>query len=1858
MIFRQTNGARSDSGWIAILLLLAALWLLPASNAHAEDCVADLGGVLDGYVTPVPPSQIQIDGNCTIRNYPASNPLTTNFSFLSQPGQTDQRWLVIFDNVVHIGQMACDAVQGHKIWFTNGSSSTITTKCQNQLIPVEKIDKKNPDGQTTAAIGVPFTYKLTIPILFDPATGNVIDFAGSPNDLHSVVVTDDLNATGVALTYVSHTAYWKTSGTPVPHDFANVNGVLTFSNIPIVPAETQMVIEITVVLDDKPVNAIGTQFINTAKWQFGRLIDGIFYEPLPGEWGISPPMTIVAPNLVVTKSGPATMNLGTAGQFSVDVLNNGTGDAWNATLVDRVPEGPAGGMCEIPPQILSVSLGGTPLTQGTGYSLSFTGKPSCELTLNLLDAAGPIKPNEHLVVTYRSRLDNDTQNGVSLTNVAGITQWFNGNSTVADRIRYARPVNTGTVGTLDNQDAHTVSVTFLGYFFEKTVANLRSGDNPAIVAVAGDTLRYTLRLQTTTDALSNFSIHDELDALNTPAGFVPGSLTLVTPLPAGAVNNSSATAGAKGTGVIDISNLNVPAGSQLAIQFDIRVAPTVAAGVIVSNQAQLLVNGAPFMISDDPNVNGRADPFVASDEDPTRVLVALPTLVFEKTVVTGATAKPGDVVRYRLRVNNASNIPLNGFSLVDDIDQLNNPAMFVPGTLALASTLPPGATNNSTPTGGLKGTGLIDLRNLSIGIAGSATDTVTIEFTAKLAPVIDNGTVVLNQAQITVGGPSLKKSDDPALGGTQDPTRLVIQSAPVLRVLKTSSDVTGDPKVLRQGDRLHYTITVKNIGNDNATDAMMRDQIPANTTYVAGSTTLNGALVADVAGVSPLVNGMPINAPENTTPGVMRADSSATQANVATIAFDVTVNQTTADGTVISNQAFVSAVTDNIVDYPSDDPATPVLNDPTRNVVGYLPLLFAEKKAALQVDLGTPGVVDAGDALRYTITVYNTGIVAATGAMLSDRVPANTTYVANSMTLNGLPVGQPDGGVSPLVAGVNISTSDLTPPVPGAGQGTLSPGKSAVIQFDLRVNDGVPGGTLITNQATVHTQQLPNLPTDGDGNPATGPEPTVVVVGNGQQLSITKQVVVVGGGPALAGGQLEYVVRVSNISTVPASYVVIKDDLSAPVPGRITYIDQTATLNGQTNGISVAGNVITADYYGTYGPLPPGQTIVLRFRAHISPDLAIGTRITNTAVVTWNNPPKTAGASVSIDVGGITGVGILNGTAWHDANFNGIRDTNERALEGWKVDLYRSGRLMFSAVTDATGVYQISGVAPNYITLEKYELRFTAPGAGPSTAKLGKTRSDFTNDLQLISDIIVQPGSNLLNLNLPIEPNGVVYNTMSRTPIPGAALTLLNAASRSPLPSTCFYDPAQQGQVTLASGYYRFDINFSDPSCPSGGSYLIDVSAPGAGYVTGYSQIMPPTSGPATSAFNVPTCPATPEDAVPATSQRCEAQPSEFAPPPSVRPRTAGTSYYVHLVLDDSLVPGSSQIFNNHIPVDPVLDGALAITKTTPMLNVARGQLVPYVITMRNVIGMPLQDVRLIDRFPAGFHYVPGSARLDNVPAEPTAGGRELMWSNLSFDSTDQHTITLLLGVGAGVSEGEFVNRAQVVNGFTGNAVSGEASATVRVVPDPTFDCTDVTGKVFDDRNRNGLQDPGEQGIAGARVVTTRGLTAITDAYGRYHITCAITPLEGRGSNFVLKLDDRTLPSGYRPSTDQVRIERATRGKALRFNFGASIYRAVSLDLADAVFEPGTTEMRVQWQPRMKVLLDELRKAPSVLRLSYLADVEDSGLVDKRLSAIQKQIMDEWKASGAGYALSIEPEVFWRRGGPPRQPIQPVQASR
>ncbi|MBT8443113.1 MAG: DUF11 domain-containing protein, partial [Gammaproteobacteria bacterium] len=917
-------------------------------------------------------------------------------------------------------------------------------------------------------------------------------------------------------------------------------------------------------------------------------------------------------------------------------------------------------------------------------------------------------------------------------------------------------------------------------------------------------------------------------------------------------------------------------------------------------------------------------------------------------------------------------------------------------------------TSNTDPAGGTNGAGIVDVRNLSVPVDSE----VQIQFDVTLAPKLGNGLIATNQADL-LGATKLADSDDPNINGRadpniagdEDPTVVQIISGPDFRIEKISTYLNGDPTVLLAGETLRYTITVQNAGTEDATNVTLVDQVPANTAYLPGSTTLNGVALADnAAGDSPLTDGMLINAPGDPTPGAMNA---ITPDNVATITFDVVVDPGVPDGIVLSNQAFLSAIAHGIANQPSDDPRTEILDDPTMDIVGQLPLLFATKSAALEVDASSPGLVDPGDVLRYTITVYNNGQVPATVVELFDNVPANTTYVADSVTLNGLPVGQPDGGAFPLAARIPISSSDLTPPLPGAGAGILSPGESAVVQFDLRVDAGVPTGTLITNQATVYSAERPNLPTDGDGNPTTGPEPTVVVVGDAQQLSIVKAVSVVGGGPALAGVTLEYTVTVQNIGAVPALYVVITDDLDFPNPGYLAYVDGSAAMNGLLNGVTVAGSLLTADYSSVNGPLQPGESIVLRFRAVVDPDLVNGTPVTNLARVSWNDPLQWAEASVRIDVGAVPGTGILSGTVWHDADFDDTVDAMERVLPGWTVTLLIDDRAVRSVTTRPDGVFVMAAVLPNYLSGEQYSLRFDAPGSGARTALLGRTDSEFTDGLQRIDDIIVNPNSTFAELNLPIDPNGVIYDSLTRRPLPGATLTLMDVAGGTAIPGSCFDDPAQQDQVTLSSGYYKFDINFSDPACPSGANYAIRVTPSGGDFIPGVSELIPPTSDTTTLPFNVPLCPASIDDAIAATTQHCESQVSEFAPPTSVPAGSAGTTYHTHLTLNDSQPPGSSQLFNNHIPLDQDLGGAVSITKTTPMFNVSRGQMVPYVITIDSTFGIDLTGVGVVDRMPAGFRYVEGSARFDDTELEPSIVGRELIWSDLSLASSGQHNIKL-----------------------------------------------------------------------------------------------------------------------------------------------------------------------------------------------------------------------------------------------------------
>jgi uncharacterized repeat protein (TIGR01451 family) len=318
-------------------------------------------------------------------------------------------------------------------------------------------------------------------------------------------------------------------------------------------------------------------------------------------------------------------------------------------------------------------------------------------------------------------------------------------------------------------------------------------------------------------------------------------------------------------------------------------------------------------------------------------------------------------------------------------------------------------------------------------------------------------------------------------------------------------------------------------------------------------------------------------------------------------------------------------------------------------------------------------------------------------------------------------------------------------------------------------------------------------------------------------------------------------------------------------------------------------------------------------------------------------------------------------------------------------------------------------------------------------------------------------------------------------------------------------------------------------------------------------------------------------------------------------------------------------------------DGALVLTKTSPLVNVSAGQSVPYTITARNPKNTPIVNGTVTDLMPAGFHFRAGSGSIDGKRLDPTVSGRELTWTHLSFAAGQIKTFTLVLTVGAGGGGGDFVNQAMAYNSLTHALISNVASATVRIVGDPTFDCPDLIGKVFDDANANGVPDPGEKGIAGVRLVTAQGLLVTTDSQGRYHIACPVIPNADMGSNFVVKVDERTLPSGYRLTTDNPETVRLTAGKVSKLDFGASIGRVVRIEVNDAAYDGNT--LRPQVAERLASLVGALDAEPSIVRLAYAATTESDTEVGERLQVLRGAVEALCKLKACRHPPRIEADI-------------------
>ncbi|MGC1427743.1 MAG: hypothetical protein WA822_04080, partial [Albidovulum sp.] len=340
---------------------------------------------------------------------------------------------------------------------------------------------------------------------------------------------------------------------------------------------------------------------------------------------------------------------------------------------------------------------------------------------------------------------------------------------------------------------------------------------------------------------------------------------------------------------------------------------------------------------------------------------------------------------------------------------------------------------------------------------------------------------------------------------------------------------------------------------------------------------------------------------------------------------------------------------------------------------------------------------------------------------------------------------------------------------------------------------------------------------------------------------------------------------------------------------------------------------------------------------------------------------------------------------------------------------------------------------------------------------------------------------------------------------------------------------------------------------------------------------------------------------------------------------------------------------------------ALQATKTVSPAQVSRGGTATFTLTFNNTQLTALTGLTLVDNLPSGLVYTPGTAMFNGAatPA-PVVTGNSLSWAGVTIAAGATVTITLDARVAGG--GGSYVNETYAL-GSTGVPISGVATATLRVVPEAVFDCGDIIGKVFDDRNMNGYQDGPdgrelkpmtdeeradpkkleerliaeaiEPGLPRVRLATVNGTIITTDEYGRYNVPCAELPAK-IGSNFTLKLDTRSLPTGYHLTTENPRVIRVMPGTMARLNFGATLGTAVDVDLMGAAFSG--SEPSSALQSGVDQLIKKLSVEPSILRLRYYRQSEDLALVKSRLDSVEALIRERWRKAGQ-YKLTIERQI-------------------
>lgn len=807
----------------------------------------------------------------------------------------------------------------------------------------------------------------------------------------------------------------------------------------------------------------------------------------------------------------------------------------------------------------------------------------------------------------------------------------------------------------------------------------------------------------------------------------------------------------------------------------------------------------------------------------------------------------------------------------------------------------------------------------------------------------------------------------------------------------------------------------------------------------------------------------------------------------------------------------------------------------------------------LNITSGPAPNSNGNNHLVFRIDYINTGATAATNVEILDTIGAagsgyNSSafvYIPSSANWNGIPLTDIVGVDAP---GINYEFGISQPKRLRAVIAHVPPFGKGYIEFKVDVLGGFAAGNSQSNNlAQVNFHDGANTLSVQSNRAAY----FIESVDARPDLVVDKLAV----GPNTLNRCSVFELRVKNIGQQSSAGAIVVNDF---LPNGLVYepscsVGAQLLTSGGINwscagesGVSVlrcTSNItVPGAVSGVAGVHPNVLKVVVRSVPAQLPTLPTAnspTSVINRAVISGGSEPTAYASNNQTQAPLTVALGAtVRGMVWIDTNHDRKFNAGDRPLADWVVEALKDGVLFGSVKSDAQGRYAIVDLPPGV-----YQVRFRDPSSNIVNGRpvcnergldssvvdncnrtsLGNVPSQRTNSNGALEVNLVS-GDTVLEQSLPLDPSGVVYDSLTRKPVAGAHVLIQAPVGLDPV-LHIIGGASSLDQVTGPDGFYQFLLTaeggkFCAAQPNAACDFNLKITVP-PGYTPGPSGIILPRAsfgGGCTYANCIdPTGLAPAGIAYSVNSANVNEAPAVGQP----------VEYYFAFRLS----PGDPDVVNNHIPIDPIAATAnrLLIEKTVERESVEIGDSIGYAIKIKNPVPIAINAVEVSDQLPAGFVYEPGTARLSGVPlTDPPTRGPILRFVIGSMVANGNADLTYRLRPGLGAKAGDAINRAQAFGaGLGGTVTSNVSSARVRVDAGVFTDQAIVIGKVYldcDQNSRQNLRDRDdhltlfELGIPGVRVVLDNGTYAITDEEGKYSLY-GINP-----RSYALKLDTTSLP--------------------------------------------------------------------------------------------------------------------------------------